>query len=387
MQFKEVMAQALNTGRLESVMWNKSNLSRLGGLFLSMTLTATALAEPLDLESASGRQVSEKIDPNLVFRGPRSSSQGTGSSGGGDPENLVASPFADEGLLKKALNLAIETVRVSFVSEALKQNFKTEAWSLFDKKRYLVLPAIVILPQQGRVFGYQNGLEEGQFLTLGAFTPRFEVGAPIYFSQVKVSKYSVHELAQTLMHEVFHHLLPVELSADERFIEDLERAVILNRPTRSLMLALEQGLYLRRGYVGRDQFLAALSFEWRNDQNNGIYFQKEWNEKDFIRRLRRFFDENLFAYDLAVISHNIANGLLNYKPFLANDFRIQQRAHQMVLEVLLKLNPSLPNSLKDLSSPSTWSCVQTSGWIVKTCEGNRWFNIGEILSPVMDSQD
>lgn len=166
------------------------------------------------------------------------------SDGGADPLLIVAKPYPDLA----GLDRATETIRAALARHDLPSAFDdafgtrilAEIASLRRQGKFLTLPDLIILMPGAGPEGYVLPTDATWFVSLGAMT-RSNLGAHVFFAE-RVLSYPTAKLANLLLHEILHHVLPVDAAQNERFVEDLTDTLLLRAPNQAHRLAMRAGM-------------------------------------------------------------------------------------------------------------------------------------------------
>jgi hypothetical protein len=159
-------------------------------------------------------------------------SAGGFNGGGGDPRLIKAISYPDLAGLDRAIELVQTSLTSSQYSDEFKGRINDEILSLKNCDKFKMLPYLIILGPGMGPEGYALPNDAGSFIALGATTD-FKIGATVFMAE-RLQKYNTEDLANVILHEAIHHVMPLALSEDEDFVRDLSNSIISKAGTRAL---------------------------------------------------------------------------------------------------------------------------------------------------------
>lgn len=180
------------------------------------------------------------------------------SDGGADPLLTHAKQHAKPAQLARAEQMiATAFARMPSEYDPLKDKVFSELNLLRSTKKIVTLPALIILgnykdseaENDDEEEGYDKPANENDFYALGAWT-RFKIGAPIVFAE-RTLDYGDAQVAEILLHEILHHVLPKGSMRNEVFLKDVTTAILSGRVSSAHRAGLLFGLVVRNQLVSR----------------------------------------------------------------------------------------------------------------------------------------
>lgn len=366
------------------------NLNLLSAIGISVFTFSTVLAQNVT-ELQSSKELTSFASRMEVrnLRGIRDFSveKGTSSTGGGGARILKSDPYPNQ----EKLRAAIEIVKNRIDSSQLPHEFKlvviAEISFLMSNEKIRSLPALVDFQKTSA--GYPQPEDSLHFLSFAGISEKTP-HSPITFSSIEHQRMDELQVAASVLHEVLHNVLSIELSNDEEFVKDLHEAIISNTVTKHLNFAIKEGAYLKN--LGKnlklDQFIAMMGigdlieeinrqkiigYQYRYYKSNLQNFPKyeEYVERRataWTKILKEIEKSDLRKYSV----YGFAKLILHFTEKVAMDGNesylieaLEKKWHITFRDRLLQLNPysvSFPEFFSNYYS--SFGCTEYNDWLL-----------------------
>lgn len=208
---------------------------------LSVFSFSTVTAQNVAIEEVSKSLTESTHSKSLKGIRDLTIQSGTSSTGGGGVRTIKTDSFPD----KEKLSRAIEIITARIAAVDLPRGFKT---AVIDELNYLyqndlirAVPALLIHVGEDEFRSYSG-------------KSRNEPRKQIILSWFEHSQKSDEDSASNILHEILHNISSESLTADEKYIEDLEQAIMKGTSNSWIKVAIESGIYLGHGIVHLRQF-------------------------------------------------------------------------------------------------------------------------------------
>ena len=286
------------------------------------------------------------------------------SDGGGHPLLVIAQPYPRPDQLDRAFKRVIQAIYQSNAPESLRAAVIVEYDTLRSQDKFKLLPEILIVTSGPE--GHIKPSDPTHFISLGGMTAN-QAGAHVFFSQ-RVTDYDDDKLADLILHEILHHVLPIRAAEDEAFVHTLAGTILNGRIDHRQQVAIRTGIVMRDGYIsghGLARWLA-LNFKRQIEQR---YVPEHWDSQVEVldQALQKSLGENISGLTASeLINRKIVPALYSSRitAALGDAGRLQVwgLSHDAVFALALTIDPT--NPLANRLSYDSGYCKKKINWVL-----------------------